>query len=55
MKNKKNNRRAFIKKIFTISLYPFILKSGFGIFLISKDKVLKKKFSKIWVLNKNDY
>ena len=55
MQNKKNSRRAFIKKIFTISFYPFILMGGFDIFFISKDKILKKKFFKIWILNKNDY
>tara|TARA_B100000963_G_scaffold172377_1_gene149905 strand:- start:431 stop:598 length:168 start_codon:yes stop_codon:yes gene_type:complete len=55
MQNKKNSRRTFIKKIFTISFYPFILKGSFGILFINKDKILKKKFSKIWILNKNDY
>lgn len=50
----KKNRRKFIKKLTTLSLFSLVIKKT-SIVKIFKEKVFKRKFSKVWILNKNDY
>ena len=53
--NKNNNRRNFLKKAFFISLFPLFFNKGISSILLVKEKVFKKKYSKVWILDKNDY
>ncbi len=47
-----NNKRIFLKKIlslFILTIFPYkIIKKN------KKNKIFKKKFSKIWILNTDD-
>tara|TARA_Y100001970_G_C14101369_1_gene785675 strand:- start:881 stop:1033 length:153 start_codon:yes stop_codon:yes gene_type:complete len=48
-----NSKRSFLKKItflFLLTIFPVKLSQK----LITKNKFLKKKFSKIWILSSDD-